>query len=1131
MEILLPYIGKGLLIILVVWGIIKLAKHGIMVLRVKHRDTEVEFGHALPTPTKGIDVDEMPAILEKFGLNRLIDQLGDAREKIGQLRNENKQLNDFKNAVLRVIKAKDEHNREAVNVIKGLLSEGDLNPLQEFLIRERGAVLLLDGARGTSENINERNEEIAAVNYVKGFYGNSMKLERLRGLISPSSKELDKVMEIIKDDVELTLYFYDVLDPGWVELLDEAGEFDELREKETGMIGKYKAHYLKQCAEPKAGAVLRIIEKLEAQDINIQGTLVGAIVRMPEETAVKGIELVATYLDKRECKLRYGIGKVAAELMVKLVANHSDKAFEVAEALLDVWVSEEKTYGKDIVAKFSNDEYRKLMLEHFSKVWKAKPEQAVRVLIKKLNRCLEDLDKEGKGEKGYDASISFGYGLELGDLNEIDMKHPRINTVLVKGICEAGRVLIDKEPEKVSDLLDLLEGTKRVIFLRIAMYLLRFVKPETEKERISKFVGNKEYFKEYNPCWNEHRHLLNDKFDDVSEDAKKAFLEWVDEDKYSQDKREEIIQRCKNNNEAEPEFGKWENHAKAEELYLVRERFKYLYEKYKNGSGIKNDSAFAPRKMVGETRWVSPEEGSPYSSEKMGKDNIENVIDYLLEPKNYKGTEKVSGWGTAKSVLAASFKNDVKKRPVEYLNVDLEKLESLDHEFLERLFYGVSEAVRDGSFKKESWERLIDLACGIVKTKSKEKEWKECFLAILWVLHDGFGEESNRITFNEAIIGKFWFILKELVGYNYDEKSESEEDPVQRQLRSVQGGAFERVILLGIECKNKDAMVFENFLKKELVQVFTLVAKEIKRSEVNCTLGYRFASIYRLDKEWVESNAEIIFDDEMWDAVWGTYVSWGRPSPECFKILVEKGKYSQAVELLGSGHEYKYQFGKKPDEGLVEHLMIGYFNGWISFEDEVLQLFIAKAPVELRGYAVRFLTTGFKSVNEESGAEKEKVAKRMKDYWETRLMMLKVSNSANKENSKENEKEAVEFTGWVEDSVLPAKETLELLDQSLEVSGGEIGEYKDGGDFVEWVCKLGKGNELLALQCLKKVAADENIRGPWTETEEPLVKFLEELPVGVRNEGREVADLYGRYNPDKFRGVWEKLNAAKRNEG
>jgi len=50
------------------------------------------------------------------------------------------------------------------------------------------------------------------------------------------------------------------------------------------------------------------------------------------------------------------------------------------------------------------------------------------------------------------------------------------------------------------------------------------------------------------------------------------------------------------------------------------------------------------------------------------------------------------------------------------------------------------------------------------------------------------------------------------------------------------------------------------------------------------------------------------------------------------------------------------------------------------------------------------------------------------------------------------------------------------------------------------------------------------------------VRFLETLPKKVRGVGREVADLYGRYNPDKFRDVlvlrseallrrveWEKL--------
>jgi hypothetical protein len=84
---------------------------------------------------------------------------------------------------------------------------------------------------------------------MKAYYENVSKLKKLRELSAPRKAGLEEVLEIIKDDVELTLYFYDALDPGWVELLDKAGEFDGLSEKKTGMIGKYKAHYLKQCAE------------------------------------------------------------------------------------------------------------------------------------------------------------------------------------------------------------------------------------------------------------------------------------------------------------------------------------------------------------------------------------------------------------------------------------------------------------------------------------------------------------------------------------------------------------------------------------------------------------------------------------------------------------------------------------------------------------------------------------------------------------------------------------------------------------------------------------------------------------------------------------------------------------------
>ncbi|MFX0200478.1 MAG: hypothetical protein ACFFCW_30540 [Candidatus Hodarchaeota archaeon] len=952
---------------------------------------------------------------------------------------------------------------------------------------------------------------------MKPFFENVIKLEKMRDLSVPSRADLVNVLGIIKEDVELTLYFYDKLNPSWLELLEGVKEFEGLNAKEAGFVERYKVSYLFECAETNPEAVLRIIKGVVAKDEWVRGKLAGAIAKMPEQISVKAVPIVLDYVGKRKHIVWFFAGEETAKLMMKLVGNYPEEALKIAKALLDIWRPGKKEAGvfERIRSKFATHEYKELIFNYYSKVWENRPFDAICVLVDIYDKYLDECFKE----KNYD--VSEYLGVSLRDLEDDYHLDRDIEAILVKAMCEAGRAVIEKGPDKVTELLENLEKRNKGVFHRIEMYLLRFVSAGAEKDRINKIISNQKFIE--SPYFKyEHRQLLNDKFDEVSKETLARFIEWVSQQKITNERKKEVEEWCQKNNKELPDFEKWENQAKAEELYLVRERgrFKELYEEYRAKSGL-TDAALAPRPMVvSETRRVSPEEGSPYSSEKMGNDNVENVVNYLLDPKNYEGMEKVSGWGTAKDSLAASFKTDVKKRPMEYLNVDLKKLEHLDSEFLEKFFYGIGESVRDGSFKKEGWELLIDLACGIVENNNKGREWQDCYLAILWVLHDGFEEESNRIEFNETIIRKLWLIFKELVRYNYDENLESEEDPFQRRLRSVQGSAFGQVVSLGIVCKKDFLPFFEAFLRKESEEVYKFVVEEVKRSEVNCTFGSDFARIYWLDREWVESNIENIFNDEMWDAVWGTYVSWGRPSPQGFKFLVKKGIYGRAIEKIGEKNQYK--FNKEPDEGLIEHLMIGYFNGWVDFESDVLKQFFDKASAELRGKAARFLTTGFKSVNEEGGTEKEKVATRMREYWKNRLAAIK-------DKTKENEKEAIELVGWVEDSVLPAKETLGLLEMTLDLSGGKIGEMRDAKDFIEGVCKLGKGNELLALHCLNKAAADENMHRPWAGIQEPLVSFLENLPEDVRGIGREVADLYGRYNPDKFRGVWEKFNATRGN--
>jgi hypothetical protein len=143
----------------------------------------------------------------------------------------------------------------------------------------------------------------------------------------------------------------------------------------------------------------------------------------------------------------------------------------------------------------------------------------------------------------------------------------------------------------------------------------------------------------------------------------------------------------------------------------------------------------------------------------------------------------------------------------------------------------------------------------------------------------------------------------------------------------------------------------------------------------------------------------------------------------------------------------------------------------------------------------------------------------MREYWRKRLAVM-------------DKEEVIGFMKWVSDSVLDGKETLEFVEKTLHISGGKLGKHGDIKGFVEWVCELGQkeGNELLALQCLKLAVSDKNMHTTWASIQDPLVNFLGamvDMPEDVRGAAKEVVDAYGRYNPDKFRGVWAELNEKR----
>lgn len=954
------------------------------------------------------------------------------------------------------------------------------------------------------------------------FYKKATELDILKSMANPRGQDIKRLLKIIREDETLAVYFYENnKNAEWIGLLEKAGEFEALGNTvdKIGPMERLKAKYLAEVTGERPKEVLDIISKIDAKDGFIKGSFLDTFLKMPSDKTVVGMSIVKGYLAGRDAKVWYYVGRRAAQLMIDFAEKYPNEAFEIAEALLDVWKPEEKERSgfREIEAKFKPFEYEHLVFKHYNKLWDMHPLRATKLLVQIFESYIAEL------QEGKDYEVTSLFYISLERLDQIERIERDILAVIVAGICEAGKAVIEKQTAKIDELLKLLRGINREIFTRIEMYLLRFVPPGTQKERINEIISNKDY-RNITGYKYEYYLLLNDKFDDISDDVKEGFLKWIEGKQVPDDDIENFAEwfRKINGRDYEKEdLLKYEDSLRARKLSLVKDRFKEQYEKYRDSSGM-NDEELAPKPMIGPARAIPPTEGTPISVEDMVKMKPVEVIEYLCDPSRWVvDKKKESFFHTPEEGLQGAFKEVVKQKTANYADLSAADLMKLKSSFLSKYFYGLDIKIQESSLVK-----VLEQAKAIIESKGGSEEYEGCFNGVLDVVGEIFDNDELKKKIVETNKKLIWEIVEPLTRYEDKVASTDEdEDPHQKCINCVQGKAFTLIVRFGLICKKQNESSYAKTWSEKIQKVLTYVVGEVKLAEVRCVFGVWFPQLHWLEEKWVGKNLDEIFDntdDKMWDAVWGSYLSWARTYKKVFEFLSEHGKYGNAIERLGRTRKYRYS--KDPEKGLVEHLMIAFFNGWIEFEDALLRKLFDKASAKLRGHAASFLTTGFAPLKEKPDKE---ASARLKHYWEMRLEAIR-------KNSEANIDEAVEFLGWVKDSPLEIEEAFELLYKTLELTGGKLGEGRSIYDFMEGIYDIAEGHEIMALRCMNKAMNDEHMAGYFSLYEERATKFMEsivELPddypnvEDIRKEAISLANAYGRMHIYTFREIYEKLVA------
>ena len=1076
----------------------------------------------------GLTDDKLQALTEltqqefkdiSLKLDRIDDTTTDTNKNTKEILSILKGQHPDKNSILRLLHSADDGSTEATKAIERFKENDDFNLGEAYLNSVINKVRLLEKTDVSDDVFIKREQELQAIIKAGVFYECTKKLDILITRKTPTSIDLGELLQIIQNDNELAIYFYqNNTNPAWIRLLKDAREFDKLggSDAEVGVCEKVRARYLENVAEKSPEEVLEIFLGIKNLHRSVRGEFLNILLEMPPELAVKGVPIVHSYIKERERIIWYFVPRNAAKLMVHILEKYPNEAFAIAEELLEVWVPDEAKSGiREIEAKFRAFEYKMTVFEFFKKLWEADAFRATELLVNILNGYIDEI------QKGKDYEVTMHWYILYERLDQIGEKYDRdILACLIGGICKAGEKVLNEQPDKSEQLLTILKDLKNQIFRRVEMHLLRSAPPGTQTDRINEIISNKEYRTNTGYKY-EYKFLLRDQIGELEKRVVEEFLGGVDSKVLSGEDKENISKWFEDREDrkaSEKDYEEILNMDKARELYLVKEVFPEEYEAYKEKSK-KEEDEIAPKPRTSTARFVDPAEGTPLSVKEMVKMKPEEVVAYIVDEEKWKDVRPTIFFNTPEEALISAFGKAVQQKVDDYIKLDAGDLLRLKPKFLTYYFDGLWTGLREKEAGSESWKNILETSITIVNTNITREDYEGCFGAILSLVVEKLSKK-----FGFEYLELIWGIIEPLTKYQYNTdaivKDEAEKDPYDECINCVQGKAFELAIRFGVGCKKEHPSYYEKTLSKELIEVLDYVVNKVELSKVVCVFGVWLIQLHWVEKDWFKENLDLILSEEdikKWDAVWGSYVTWGRAAPEAFGLLAERGKYQKAIGRIGEQNSFKYR--DDPDERLAEHLMIGFFNSWIDFDNELLKSFFAKAPKELRGYAARFLTTGFKDVKEDKeydAAKRGEIANRLKLYWESRL------DEISKE-PEDNIEETQGFAKWVKDSLLSHEDTLNLLYKTLELSEGKIGERIDSVKFVEGISNAAKGNEIKALQCLKLAFNDDEMRMYSTIYKENLNPFIDSiinLPdsypdiENIRKEAIALINTIGRMCPD-----------------
>ena len=189
---------------------------------------------------------------------------------------------------------------------------------------------------------------------------------------------------------------------------------------------------------------------------------------------------------------------------------------------------------------------------------------------------------------------------------------------------------------------------------------------------------------------------------------------------------------------------------------------------------------------------------------------------------------------------------------------------------------------------EETLVKILQRANYIIAEKKDNEDYEGVFQSIKYLMEGIFEDEELRKKLVKSEGELIWGIIETLSRYE-DKRDETDrdEDPHQRSINCIAGEAFTLVVRFGLSYKNEDSKTYEKEWSGKIRSVLGYVVDNVKDARIRSVLGVWFPQLHWLEKKWVETNLDKIFndgDDNAWD-VCGAHICLGEEHTRMYFIF------------------------------------------------------------------------------------------------------------------------------------------------------------------------------------------------------------------------------------------------------